>query len=244
MLTSRLVRTAAVLCLALCGAARAPLHAQRLPRELRIEVRDKTGRPVPDVSVGFVLTGDSARTDSSGNAKIFVVADSVIDIAVKKIGYEPRSARFRVGTAIAFTVRVPLGDAGQMLEEVEVREAYVDPWRKGFEQRKHRGGGQFRDASSFVTGPPNTIANWFAGLPGVRTGGGGSGNEINVPRCRRLGVWIDGQHATVQGSDARFAMATVPAQDIGAFELYTAQTPAQFTGQGEDCSLLIWTRLR
>ena len=244
MLRLPFVRSLSLLCLiALCMPTSA-LCAQRLPRELRIEVRDKSGHPIPDVSVGFFLTGDSTRTDSSGNAKVYVVADSVIDIALKKIGYEPRSARFRVGSAIAFTVRVPLGDAGQMLEEVEVREAYTDPWRKGFEQRKRRGGGQFRDASNFLTGPPNTIANWFAGLPGVRTGGGGGGNDINVPRCRRLGVWIDGQHATVPGSDSRFAMATVPAQDIGAFELYTANTPAQYTGQGEDCSLLIWTRLR
>lgn len=244
MLRMRLLRAFSLLGLVAICAPLDALHGQRLPRELRIEVRDKTGRPIPDVSVAFFLTGDSARTDSSGNVKIYVVADSVIDIALKKIGYEPRNARFRVGSAIAFTVRVPLGDAGQMLEEVEVREAYTDPWRKGFEQRKRRGGGQFRDASSFVTGIPNTIANWFAGLPGVRTGGGGGGNEINVPRCRRLGVWIDGQHATLPGSDAHFAMSTVPAQDIGAFELYTANTPAQFTGQSEDCSLLIWTRLR
>ena len=244
MLRTRLVRAVSLLSFLTLCAATSALHAQRLPRELRIEVRDKSGRPIPDVSVGFFLTGDSARTDSSGNVKVYVVADSVIDIALKKIGYEPRSARFKVGSAIAFTVRVPLGDVGQMLEEVEVREAYTDPWRKGFEQRKRRGGGQFRDAASFVTGPPNTIANWFAGLPGVRTGGGGGGNDINVPRCRRLGVWIDGQHATLPGADARFALSTVPAQDIGAFELYTANTPAQYTGQGEDCSLLIWTRLR
>ena len=244
MLLMRLVCAVSMLGIVAVCAPAASLRAQRLPRELRIEVRDKTGRPIPDVSVAFFLTGDSARTDSSGNARVYVVADSVIDIALKKLGFEPRSARFRVGSAIAFTVRVPMGDAGQRLEEVEVREAYTDPWRKEFERRKRRGGGQFRDASSFVTGPPNTISNWFAGLPGVRTGGGGGGNEINVPRCRRLGVWIDGQHATVPGSDYRFAMATVSAQDIGALELYTANTPAQYTGQGEDCSLLIWTRLR
>jgi hypothetical protein len=237
------MRTAAFVGMVALSATVGTVHAQRLPRELRIEVRDRSGRPIPDVQVSFFLTRDSARTDSSGNTKVYVVADSVIDIALKKIGYEPRSARFRVGTAIAFTVRVPMGDEGQMLEEVEVREAYTDPWRKEYERRKHRGGGQFRDASSFVTGIPNTISNWFAGLPGVRTGGGG-GNDINVPRCRRLGVWIDGQHATLPGADYRFAMATVPAQDIGAFELYTANTPAQYTGQGEDCSLLIWTRLR
>ena len=32
--------------------------------------------------------------------------------------------------------------------------------------------------------------------------------------------------------------------DIAAFELYTSSQPAQYTGQNEDCSLVIWTRLR
>lgn len=219
-------------------------QAQVTPRNLRIEVQDKTGRPIADAIVSFFLTRDSARTDSSGVAKITVKADSVIEIAVRKIGFEQRRARFKVGKATGFTVRVELGDATQQLAEVEVREDLpAEPWRKAFEQRKKRGGGQFRDISNFASRMPNTIDDWFAGLPGVRTGGG-AGNEINVPRCLRLGLWIDGQHVTAPGVDYRFALATIPAQDIGAFELYTSNTPAQYTGYTEDCSLLIWTRMR
>ena len=218
--------------------------AQAHPRDLRIEVRDKDGHAVADAQIGFFLTSDSTRTDSSGNARILVTADSIIDISVRKIGFELRRARFRVGAAPGFTVRVQLGDATQKLVEVEVREAApAEMWRKGFEQRRKRGGGHFREITNFASRMPNTIDEWFAGLPGVRTGGG-SGSEINVPRCRRLGLWIDGQHATAPGVDYRFALATVPAQDIAAFELYTSNTPAQFTGQTEDCSLLVWTRLR
>jgi hypothetical protein len=219
-------------------------RGQSAPRDLTIEVRDKDGHAVADAQIGFFLTNDSTRTDSSGNARITVIADSMIDIAVRKIGFEQRRARFKVGRAAGFTVRVQLGDAAQKLAEVEVHEsAPSEPWRKGFDQRKKRGGGQFREITSFASQMPNTIDEWFAGLPGVRTGGG-AGNELNIPRCRRLGLWIDGQHATGPGIDYRFALATIPAQDIAAFELYTSQTPAQFTGQTEDCSLLIWTRLR
>ena len=218
--------------------------AQALPRDLKIEVRDREGHPVADAQIGFFLTNDSTRTDSSGNARIVVTADSIIDISIRKIGFEQRRARFRAGGAHGFTVRVQLGDAAQKLAEVEVLEsAPAEMWRKGFDQRKKRGGGHFRDITNFASQMPNTIDDWFAGLPGVRTGGG-AGNEINVPRCRRLGLWIDGQHATAPGVDYRFALATIPAQDIAAFELYTANTPAQFTGQTEDCSLLVWTRLR
>lgn len=218
--------------------------AQIAPRELRIEVQDKAGHPVANAQVSFFLTNDSARTDSSGVARITVKADSIIDIAVRKIGFEQRQARFKVGRSMAFTVRVELGDATQRLAEVEVIEHLpVEPWRKAFDSRKKRGGGQFREIANFASRMPNTIDDWFAGLPGVRTGGG-AGNELNVPRCLRLGLWVDGQHATSPGSDYRFALATIPAQDIAAFELYTSNTPAQYTGYAEDCSLLIWTRFR
>ncbi|MES3034478.1 MAG: hypothetical protein V4813_10840 [Gemmatimonadota bacterium] len=214
------------------------------PRDLRIEVRDKGGRPIPEAQVTFFLSGDSAFTDSSGIAKKTVLADSAINITIRKLGFEPRNARFTIGKAPAFNIRVALGEAGQKLPEVEVKDSYPgEPWRVAFEQRRKRGGGQFRDISYFPGGVPFSINDWFNGLPGVRTGGG-TGGDINIPRCRNLGVWIDNQHATSPGSTFRAALQSLPPQDIAAFELYTSNTPAQFTGQNEDCSLLVWTRLR
>lgn len=221
------------------------MHGQAsMPRQLRIEVRDRSGRPIPDAAISFFLSGDSTRTDSSGVATITVLVENSINISVRKIGFEPRDARFVVGSAPAFNVRVAMGDAGQRLPEVEIKDNYPgQPWRPAYEQRKKRGGGQFRDIRYFPGGVPFSMADWFNGLPGVRTGGG-SGAEINVSRCRNLGVWIDGQHATSPGSGYRSAMQTLSPQDIAAFELYTSNTPAQYTGQNEDCSLLFWTRLR
>jgi hypothetical protein len=219
-------------------------HAQPRPRELRIEVRDKGGRPVPEAQIKFFITEDSVLTDSSGIAKKTVVADSALIITVRKVGFEPRNARFSIGDAPAFNIRVVLGEAGQKLPEVEVRDSYPgEPWRVGFEQRKRRGGGQFRDLRYFPGGQPFSMNDWFNGLAGVRTGGG-TGADINIPRCRNTGVWIDNQHATSPGNGLRQALQSLPPQDIAAFELYTSQLPAQFTGQNEDCSLVIWTRLR
>ncbi len=237
-------RFASFVVLVLPFAAFRGVSAQAVARDVRVEVVDRNGKPIADAQVSFFLTRDSIRTDSSGMARISIKADSVIDIAVRKIGLEQRQARFKVGRAPGFSVRVELGDATQKLAEVEIREdAPPEPWRKAFEQRKKRGGGQFRDLSNFASRMPNTIDDWFGGLPGVRTGGG-AGNDINVPRCLRLGLWIDGQHVTSPSADYRFALATLPAQDIGAFELYMANTPAQYTGYREDCSLVIWTRMR
>ncbi|HYW48996.1 MAG TPA: carboxypeptidase regulatory-like domain-containing protein [Gemmatimonadaceae bacterium] len=218
--------------------------AQRTPRDLRIEVRDKEGRPIADAVIAFFLTGDSTRTDSSGIATVTVLADTAINITVRKLGFEQRNARFVVGRAPQFSVRVALGDAGQSLPEVEVKGTYPgEPWRAQYEIRRKRGGGIFRDIAYFPGGQPFSMNDWFNGLPGVRTGGG-SGSEINIPRCRNVGVWIDGQHATAPGMSYRFALQGIPPQDIAAFELYTSSTPAQYTGQNEDCSLIIWTRLR
>jgi hypothetical protein len=220
------------------------IAAQPTLRELRIDVRDAKGRPIPDAVLTFFLTGDSARTDSSGLATVSVRADTAINITVRKIGFEERNARFIIGRAPAFNVRVALGEAGQRLAEVEVKDVYPgEPWRPAFEQRRRRGGGQFRDIAYFPGGVPFSMNDWFNGMPGIRTGGGG-GSEINVPRCRNLGLWIDGQHATSPGSSYRTALRSIPPQDIAALELYTSNPPAQYTGQGEDCSLLIWTRLR
>jgi hypothetical protein len=243
---SALRRVVAALCL-IAVADVAHVHAQSGPstaRELRIEVRDRSGKPIPDVHLGFFLTGDSTRTDSSGVATITVFADTAINFTVRKIGFEERNARFVIGRAPAFNVRVALGSVGQRLPEVEVKDNYPgEPWRAAYETRRKRGGGQFRDIKYFPGGAPFTISDWFGGLPGLRTGGA-PGNEINIPRCRNLGVWIDGQHATSPGSGFRQAIQSVSPQDIAAFELYTANTPAQYTGQTEDCSLLVWTRLR
>ena len=88
--------------------------AQATPREIRIEVKDKSGRPIPDAIVTFFLTGDSARTDSAGIAKATVNADTAINISVRKLGFEQRNARFVIGRAPAFNVRVVIGEPGQL----------------------------------------------------------------------------------------------------------------------------------
>jgi hypothetical protein len=240
----RLPHLGVFLALTVCTAI--SVQAQGREREFRIEVKDKSGRPIPDARITFFLSNDSATTDSSGIAKAVVVADSVIDIVVRKIGFEQRSARFRIGSAPAFKVAVALGEAGQNLAEIKVVDDYPgEPWRPGFEQRRKRngGGGLFRDVSAFANVQPNQIADWFAGMPGVSTRSGPGGGVV-VNRCRALGLWVDGQHLTSPGVSYRQGLQTVPGQDVAAVELYTSIRPAQFSAQNEDCSMVIWTRAR
>ena len=123
-------RFASFVVLVLPFAAIRGVSAQAVARDVRVEVVDRNGKPIADAQVSFFLTRDSIRTDSSGMARISIKADSVIDIAVRKIGLEQRQARFKVGRAPGFSVRVELGDATQKLAEVEIREdAPPEPWR-------------------------------------------------------------------------------------------------------------------
>ncbi len=220
------------------------LLAQPTPRDVRVEVRDRNGRMLPGARVDFLPGTDTAVTDSAGIATAVVNADSTLTISVRKIGFEPRAARFPIGSAPAFVVRVMLGDLGARLAEVTVTAEYPgEPWRRGYEERKRRASGSFRDRS-FFTGPrqPQLLDDWFNGIPGAQM----TSRGLRMNRCPRLGVWIDGVHMTRSGIPASVALQQVTAIDIAAIEIYrTAQQQVQFSDPNlEDCSVVVWTRTR
>ena len=218
-------------------------RAQTAPREVRIEVRDRKGQMIPEARVEFPTTGDSATTDSLGVARTTIEADSTITITIRKIGYEPRGARFSIGRAPAFVVRAVLGDLGQRLPEVTVTAEYPgEPWRSAYEERRRRSSGSYRDRSFFSIRQPALLEDWFNGMPGARV----TSRGLQVTRCPRLGVWIDGIHLTGSGLSSTLALQQVTPNDIAAVELYRmAQQQAQFSDPNrEDCSVLIWTRNR
>jgi hypothetical protein len=217
--------------------------AQPAPRELRVEVRDQKGRRLPDARVDFPPASDSTFTDSTGVARITIEADSALTVSVRKIGYEPRAVRFPVGRTPAFIIRVTLGDLGQRLPEVSIVADYPgEPWRRAYEERKHRSSGSFRDRSYFVGREPQRLDDWFVGIPGAMM----TSRGLRVNRCPRLGVWIDGMHVTQGGGSANTALMQLTATDIAALELYRlAQQQSQYSDPNlEDCSLLVWTRTR
>lgn len=218
--------------------------AQPSPREVRVEVRDRVGRMLPGARIDFLPGADTALTDSAGIARAVIDADSTMTISVRKLGYEPRAARFAIGKAPAFLVRVALGDLGARLPEVTVIAEYPgEPWRRGYEDRKRRASGSFRDREYF-TGPrqPMLLDDWFNGMPGTQM----TARGLRINRCPRLGVWIDGMHVTRPGMPASMALMQLTATDIAAVEIYRmAQQQAQFSDPNlEDCSLVVWTRSR
>jgi hypothetical protein len=226
--------------LALCACATA-LPAQRT-REVKIDVRDGGNRGVPEDRTPLLPAGNPPVTDSSGKARLATRSDTAIVVVVRKLGFAQRSARFVVGAAPAFVVRVQLAPEGAtQLPEVVVIEDYLgEPWRQGFEDRRKRVSGSFRDRSHFGEREPQTLNDWFVGIPGAIV----AGRAFRISRCPRLGVWIDGAHVTNGGLSSSLAMMQLTATDIAAIELYrTAQQQAQFSDPNrEDCTLLVWTR--
>jgi len=227
-----------------CGLALTTgVGAQPRPREIRIDVRDSQGHALHGARVDFPPGSESAITDSSGKAYAVVQADSTLTIMVRKIGFEPRAARFPIGASPGFVVRVRLGALGARLPEVTVTADYPgEPWRSAYEERRRRASGSFRDRAFFSGREPQILDDWFNGLPGVQM----TSRGLRVSRCPRLGVWIDGMHVTAPGMSAGMALMQLTATDIAAVELYRlAQQQAQFSDPNlEDCSLLVWTRSR
>jgi hypothetical protein len=224
-------------------AAAATLGAQPSPRAVRIEVRDRAGRMLSGARIEFLPRADTAITDSSGIALATIDAESTMTISVRKLGFEPRAARFPIGTAPAFVVRVTLGELGMRLPEVSVTAEYPgEPWRRGFEERRRRNSGSFRDRAYFAGRTPFTLDDWFNSMPGVQM----TSRGLRITRCPRLGVWIDGMHVTGPGLSSGLALQQVTANDIAALELFRmAQQQSQFSDPNlEDCSLLVWTRSR
>ncbi|MDZ7631397.1 MAG: hypothetical protein U5K74_08630 [Gemmatimonadaceae bacterium] len=206
-------------------------------------MRDRDGHWLPGARVEFPPKADTAVTDSGGVATLTIDADSTLTVSVRKIGFEPRAARFPIGSAPAFVVRVTLGQLGIRLPEVSVTAEYPgEPWRRGYEERRRRTSGSFRDRSYFTGHAPLNLDEWFAGIPGAQM----SSRGLRVNRCPRLGVWIDGMHVTAPGLPASLALMQLTATDIAAIELFRmAQQQSQFSDPAlEDCSLVVWTRTR
>jgi hypothetical protein len=243
----RWARVVCTLVASTCAAALATpsgaQSAEATPRELRIEVRDREGHAIPEARINLTVRGDSAITDSLGLATLEITTDTLLVISIRKIGYQPRAARLRIGTAPGFIVRVVLGSLGDQLPAMTVRADYrEEPWREGFDTRRRNSSGSFRDRSYFNGRQIQMIDDWFGGMPGIQI----SSRSVRINRCARVGVWIDGMHLTGGGLSALLAFNQVSGNDIAAVEVYRiAQQQAQFSDPNrEDCSVLIWTRSR
>jgi hypothetical protein len=228
-------------------------------RTLRGIVTDSAGYPLPNVEVRILEIGRMARSDVQGKFAIERISDRIVDLTMRRLGYEVRFVRVSMINGEGDSLRVVMRAEPLKLPTVEI-EAKEDnhPFFNEYENRRQRGIGQFitkKDLERLNTSYPSDA---FRRIPGIRfvrasqgmgvrfmssvgmTGGrtrGSPGSGECVPT-----IWVDGQAAVGMEID------DIRAQDIHGIEIYRGAStlPPQFAKSGlSQCgAIVVWTKRR
>ncbi|QJR34038.1 carboxypeptidase-like regulatory domain-containing protein [Gemmatimonas groenlandica] len=244
--------------LMLIGAAAIALPAAASAQQLRGAIRDSLARPLAGAEVILSSTGDRVRSDSLGRFVLAVPPRTVDTLRVRLVGYRP--AEQRISTAdVASALVVVLRRYPQMLDTLRARtdqDRCIRDALVGFECRRAAGRGLFRDAGQLRALRPQTWADMFDGMPGLRRVPryGPSGYEVRVgvapSRCL-VELW-NGQLPMTKSLDTPFAPdeAWSP-NDVIALEMYAEyrDVPGPYRGaawpvdSSQPCALVIyWLR--
>ena len=164
--------------MALSGPA---LGAQAVHGRL-IEVKSEA--PVPDAEISLVRDGgfvvEPVRTDSAGRFRISTTTAGFYQVRVRRLGFKPtETPSFWLATGADHEAELRLVPVPRKLDMVRV-VAYGLPgldWTDGFEARRLRNQGAFKDRSEIVRTNPTLATEALRGMPGIEivpgsTGGG------------------------------------------------------------------------
>lgn len=249
MRNSFVVPARAVACVAtvmVLGAA--PADAQR---NLRGIVVDTAGYPLPNVEVRIMDLGRMARSDVAGRFAIDRITDRVVDLTVRRLGYEVRFVRVSMINGEGDSLRVVMFAEPLRLTQVEIEAAEeVHPFFSEFDKRRSRGVGTFvtrEQIEKLNTSYPSDV---FRRIPGMRFVGVNGGMGVRFVsstgmRGSRGGdcaptIWVDGTAALGMEID------DIRAGDIHGMEIYrgASTTPPQFAKAGlTQCgAIVVWTK--
>lgn len=127
----RLLRATLAVCVAVSTLAVSRSHAQVLESELRVDVRDPSGRPV---SATIFLASRSpqfhadAKADSSGRARFPRIPQGIHQLTIREPGFEPWSQTVEIRSAMTREIVAEL-KLGTLATEVVVRDSapLLDP---------------------------------------------------------------------------------------------------------------------
>jgi hypothetical protein len=229
----------------------APASARAQRAALRGIVRDSAGSPIANAEVEIATRRMQARTTDDGRFFITRMYPGVVEVSIRRIGYEPAKARARLQDGSVSVVEVILVARPAQLDRVDIsaRErlrAGVD----GFHQRRRQGLGTYVTREDIDTRNTMSVSAMLRTVPGIRfisVRGNSSvqGVRFNNTSIRRGDcapmLWIDGQAAPGLEVD------DVNLPDIEGIELYNgpSTTPMQFSQQQKDntCgTIVIWSR--
>jgi hypothetical protein len=243
----------------IAGLALVAASANAQQRTLRGIVTDSAGYPLPNVEVRIMDIGRMARSDVQGKFAIERITDRIVDLTMRRLGYEVRFVRVSMINGEGDSLRVVMRAEPLKLTTVEIEaKEESHPFFNEYEKRRQRGIGQFitkKDLEQLNTSYPSDA---FRRIPGVRFVRASQGmgvrfmSSVGMSGARTRGspaggeciptIWVDGQSAVgLEVDDIR-------AQDIHGIEIYRGAStlPSQFAKAGlSQCgAIVVWTRRR
>jgi hypothetical protein len=232
------------------GLVAGPAHAQQ--RDLHGQVTDSTGRGLPDVEVRIMDLGRMTRSDARGAFQFKGISDRIVDLTVRRLGYQIRFVRISLINGEGEAARIVLVPEPMRLPQVDIEAPEpAHPFFVEFERRRSRGLGTFITEQQLASLNSSFPSDAFRRLPGmrlIRTRNGMGVRFMSATTSMRRGgqgdcmptIWLDGQQA--QGME----IDEIRAGDIHGIEIYrgVSTTPSQFVVNGSvQCgAIVVWTR--
>jgi hypothetical protein len=247
LVPARLFAGTVAACLLLAGT---PADAQQ--RNLRGIVTDSAGYPLPNVEIRIMDLGRMTRSDVNGAFRIDRISDRIVDLTVRRMGYQMRFVRVAMINGEGDSLRIVLRAEPLRLPEVVIEDAEEKhPFFNEYEKRRQRGIGTFltrKDLDKLNTSYPSDAFRRLPGMRFVNVSGGMGVRFMSAVGMRGGGrggdciptIWIDGQAAPGMEIDE------IRAQDIHGMEIYrgASTVPSQFVkgGLGQCGAIVVWTR--
>lgn len=213
-------------------------------------VRDSAGNPIPEADVSIVSAHLLSRTDIAGVFAFTRLGTGQTELAVRRLGYAPRSLQIDVRPDMRDTVIVVLVEQALELPGVAVNDQMKRQliWIEDFYRRRAKGiGGTYFTRDDIEARHASRLSDVLRDAPGVRFVRSRLGSGVrfdassNFRRDCQPQYWVDGQRVSnVEVDD-------FPVRDVEGIELYAgpSSTPQQFSqGAITTCgTVVIWSRV-
>lgn len=221
------------------------------PGALFGHVVGENGRPVADVELLLLATGQRARTDSLGRYMFRRIGDSAQVLQVRKIGYAPQQLTLQPSASSALRADLTLGKLVATLETTVIRDDRTLPRMRPFFRRLEQDRrNQFLTREQIDFRRNATVTDVLTRFRGIGLGYNRNGHPVplSVGRCIPR-VLLNSQEIEL---DVISLNAIVPLKDVAGIEVYSSRSDIpldfQFVYSSADtdvfCGVIgIWTRL-
>jgi hypothetical protein len=222
-------------------------------RSLQGLVTDSSGAPLPNVEARIENPLRLTRTDERGRFVLEPISDSVVDVRLRRLGYQVQSVRISMTSGEADSLRVVMQAEPVHLDTVttDAAEDY-NPAFDGYHRRQALGIGSFITHQDLEKLRPIRLSDAFRRGPGMDLIPVGSGLGVRFRRNAGLRgsrsascaptVFLDGSPA--QGLE----VDELSASDTYAVEIYrgpaTIPTEYRIPGMTSCGIIVVWTKRR